>query len=214
VRALAFAAIAALTLPASCEDGSGPALEHKTVEISPFLGQPVMGDPAAPVEIVEYASTTCGHCRAFHKDELPELKAKYIDTGKARLVYRVLPTPPAQVSIAGAALARCAGEEKFFDVIADLFDSQDELVSAARAPRKLQQAFNAIGARHGLSADEVGTCLADEGIAQTTIQGVQETPATITGTPSFLVDGTEVEENTFEAVAAAIEAHLAAPAPN
>ena len=73
--------------------------------ISPFLGKPVLGDPDAPVELAEYASTTCGHCRAFHEEIFPELKARYIDTGKVKLAWYVLPTAPAPLSLAGAAIA-------------------------------------------------------------------------------------------------------------
>ena len=65
---------AALAL-AACEQPREPE-PYKTVEITPFLGQPIMGDPNAPVLITEYASTTCGHCRAFHEQVFPELKAK------------------------------------------------------------------------------------------------------------------------------------------
>ena len=47
-----------------------------------------MGDPNAPVTLVEYAMFTCPHCAAFAKEVLPKIKANYIDTGKVRLVFR------------------------------------------------------------------------------------------------------------------------------
>jgi protein-disulfide isomerase len=208
------ALFAALALLAACED-SGEVRDYKTVEISPFLGQPVMGDPAAPVEVVEYASTTCGHCRAFHRDEFPQLKKAYIDTGKARLRWVVLPTPPAEVSVAGGAIARCAGEAKFFDVIADLFDSQDALIEASRNPRRLQDRLAALGGRHGLSFDQVNTCIADGAVRKAIVADVENIPDSVTGTPSFFVDDLEIEENTFAALAEAIDAKLAAePSPS
>src|SRR5262245_39602441 len=119
-----LAALAGALLMSACDQNQA-ALPHKTVPVTPFMGEAVMGDPAAKVEIVEYASTTCSHCRAFHETVLPELKKTYIDTGKAKLVYRVMPTPPPALSMAGGALARCAGEDRFFAVIDDLFDNQD-----------------------------------------------------------------------------------------
>jgi protein-disulfide isomerase len=208
------ALLAALALLAACED-SGEVRDYKNVEISPFLGQPVMGDPAAPVEVVEYASTTCGHCRAFHRDEFPQLKKAYIDTGKARLRWVVLPTPPAEVSVAGGAIARCAGEAKFFDVIADLFDSQDALIEASRNPRRLQDRLAALGGRHGLSFDQVNTCIADGAVRKAIVADVENIPDSVTGTPSFFVDDLEIEENTFAALAEAIDAKLAAePSPS
>ncbi|MDP3740380.1 MAG: thioredoxin domain-containing protein [Hyphomonadaceae bacterium] len=209
-RAL-FAALAFALLSACGGDDSPPA-PYKTVPITPFLGEAVMGDPAAPVEVIEYASTTCGHCKAFHDRVLPDLKAKYIDTGKAKLVYRVMPTPPPELSMAGAAIARCAGEAKYFDVIGDLFKSQDSLLSNARQPRGLQQRLIELGGRHGLSADEVGTCVDDEALHEYSMENARSAPPSITSTPSFIVNGKDVDENTLEALSAAIDAASATPA--
>ena len=139
-----------------------------------------MGQAAAPVEVIEYASTTCGHCKAFHDSVLPDLKTKYIDTGKAKLVYRVMPTPPPELAMAGAAIARCAGEAKYFAVIDDLFKSQDDLLSAARQPRRLQQRLIELGGRHGLSADEVGTCIDDDALHKHSMDVARSAPPSIT----------------------------------
>lgn len=203
---LAFAAVTLLL--AACEVPRD-AEPYKTVAIKPFLGEPVMGNKDAPVTITEYASTTCGHCKAYHDKVIPDLKAKYIDTGKAKLVWAVMPTPPAAVSIAGAALARCAGEDKYFAVLDDLFDQQEALVDASRNPWQLQKGFRDIGAKHDLTPDQVGTCMDDKNIDALTRKGVKEAPAFITGTPTFLVDGKLVEDKSPEGLAAAIEAALA-----
>jgi protein-disulfide isomerase len=208
VRTL-LAAASALALSA-CGDREEP-LPWKTVDVAFFVGDAVMGNPSAPVEIVEYASTTCGHCYAFHKQELPKLKARYIDTGKARLRWIVMPTPPAEISLAGASIARCAGEAKYFDVIADLFDSQDALIKAAPHPRRLQQQLVALGGRHGLSSDEVNSCIASPAVLDATAHGIDDAPPSVTGTPTFLIDGEQIKEHTAEAIAAAVDAKLAAP---
>lgn len=206
---LAFA-VAALML-AACEQPRVPEPYNK-VEITPFLGMPVMGNPNAPVLVTEFASTTCGHCRAFHEQVFPELKAKYIDTGKIRLVWVVLPTPPQAISLAGAAIARCAGEDKFFAVIDDLFDHQNEIIESGRNPWRLQKNLRELGARHGLNADQVGTCIDDKALLELTRKYVQESPAFVTSTPTFLIGGEDVEQ-TMEALSAAIDAELAKAAP-
>jgi protein-disulfide isomerase len=211
MKRIAFAALAGALLVSACND-SGPALPHKTVPVTPFMGEAVMGSAAAPVEIVEYASTTCGHCKAFHEEVLPELKAKYVDTGMAKLVYRVMPTPPPELSVAGAALARCAGEEKFFAVIDDLFQNQETLINAMRQPRRLQRELTELGSRHGLSADEVGSCIAFEPLTQHLVDIARAAPSSVTGTPAFNVNGVDVEGNTLEALSAAIDSALAVPA--
>jgi len=204
-------ALAAAALLAAC--GEPKVVAFKTVPISPFMGEPVLGDPKSPVEIVEYASTTCGHCRALHEQVMPDLKKAYFDTGKAHLRYRVMPTPPPEISMAGAAIARCAGEKKFFDVIADLFDKQPQLLEAARSPGRVQQLLVAVGGRHRLSADEVGTCINDKAIQEVTIKVATDAPSFVTGTPTLIVNGDVVEEHTLAALSEAIDVKLA-KAPN
>ena len=186
--------------------------------ISPFLGKPVLGDPEAPVELAEYASTTCGHCRAFHEEIFPELKARYIDTGKVKLAWYVLPTAPAPLSLAGAAIARCAGEDRFFEAIDVMFDEQEALFNAA-SPEDMKKQLNAIGAKFDLSPDAVSTCIDDPAILEATNSALADMPATITGTPSFVINGVKIEPASLEAISAAIDAELAkagapaAPAP-
>lgn len=68
-----------------------------------------LGDPKAPVHVVEYLSLTCPHCAHFHADVFPAFKAKYIDTGRVQLTIRELLTAPAQVAAAGFLMARCNG---------------------------------------------------------------------------------------------------------
>ncbi len=184
--------------------------------ISPFLGKPVLGDPDAPVELAEYASTTCGHCRAFHEEIFPELKARYIDTGKVKLAWYVLPTAPAPLSLAGAAIARCAGEDRFFEAIDVMFDEQEALFNAA-SPEDMKKQLNAIGAKFDLSPDAVSTCIDDPAILEATNSALADMPATITGTPSFVINGVKIEPESLEAISAAIDAELvkagATPAP-
>ncbi|HET9230627.1 MAG TPA: thioredoxin domain-containing protein, partial [Vitreimonas sp.] len=69
----------------------------------------VLGDANAPVTLVEYASTTCPHCAAFHEAAWEQLKTTYIDTGRVRFVFREFPTPPPAIAVAGFQLARCGG---------------------------------------------------------------------------------------------------------
>lgn len=203
---LALVPAIALAL-AACED-TGKPLAYTTVPVQPFLGTPVLGDPDAPVELTEYASTTCGHCRAFHEDVFPQLKAKYIDTGKVKLAWVVLPTAPEALSRAGAAIARCAGEEKFFDVIGTLFEAQETLFNAA-SPRQLQQELLAIGAKYDLSPDQVGSCVDDTSIRDVTNQFAGARPASVDGTPSFVIRGAKIEVESFDGLAAALDAEIA-----
>lgn len=202
---LPFASVALLL--AACTPAA-PIDAYTKVAISPFLGKPVLGDPDAPVELAEYASTTCGHCRAFHEEIFPQLKAKYIDTGKVKLAWYVLPTAPAPLSFAGAAIARCAGEDRFFEAIDVMFDEQEALFNAA-SPEDVKKQLNAIGAKFDLSPDAVSTCIDDPTILEATNSALADMPKTITGTPSFVINGVKIEPESLEGISTAIDAELA-----
>src|SRR5262249_9747747 len=85
-----------------------------------------LGDENAPVTIVEYASMTCPHCAAFHETVYPELKKRFIDTGKVRFIFREFPLD--QLAAAGFMLARCASADKYFPLIETLFAKQRDWV--------------------------------------------------------------------------------------
>ena len=71
----------------------------------------VMGNPKAKITVVEYASASCSHCAAFAIDVFPAFKAKYIDTGQVKYVFREVLTEPVQRAAAGFILARCTGKQ-------------------------------------------------------------------------------------------------------
>ena len=99
---LAGAALPSLTSPARAEDAPSPeALAHAGPD-----GDVMLGSEKAPVTIVEYASMTCPHCAHFAATTFPELKQRYIDTGKVRFTLREFPLDP--LAAAGFMLARCA----------------------------------------------------------------------------------------------------------
>ena len=87
------------------------------------LGEAAMGADNAPVTIIEYASMTCPHCAHFATTTFPELKEKYIDTGKVRFILREFPFDP--VAAGAFMLARCAGKDKYFEVVDMLFRTQE-----------------------------------------------------------------------------------------
>jgi protein-disulfide isomerase len=149
------------------------------------LSEPSIGDPAAPVTIIEYSSMTCPHCAAFHANTLPELKERYIDAGKVRLVLRDFPLD--QNALRASMIAHCAGEDRYPQFVEVFFAQQ---ASWARANDPVQ-ALKQLAQLGGLSADKVDACLADkaleEAILQARLDGQEKYD--IKSTPSFIIDG-------------------------
>ena len=83
-----------------------------------------MGNPQAKVLVAEYASVACPHCAAFNNDIMPAFKAKYIDTGKVRFIFREFPLDP--LAAGASMLARCADKDKFYPLIETLFQLQSK----------------------------------------------------------------------------------------
>jgi protein-disulfide isomerase len=148
-------------------------------------GDHALGDPNAPVTIIEYASLTCPHCAEFHEDVLPQLKERYIAPGKVRLVYRDFPLD--QRALAAASLAHCAGPERYFGFLDVLFQTQE---SWARADDYLA-ALERLGKLGGLTEAEMEACFADEELTNRILQTRLEAQDQheISSTPTFIIDG-------------------------
>ena len=103
-----MAAAALAAAPAAGAADTPSATTVATVAAVPAVtaADRVLGRADAPVTVIEYASFTCSHCAAWTNEVLPDFKARYIDTGKVRLVFRDLPTQPVQAAATAAAIGR------------------------------------------------------------------------------------------------------------
>lgn len=177
-------------------------------DAAPVEGDMALGAPeGAKVTVVEYASVTCSGCAAWNEQVWPQFKARYVDTGQVRYVFREFPTPPQDVAVAGFLLARCAGEDKYFHVIDQIMRSLPELHSGT-PPRDilLRTARDA-----GLSEAQFQTCVADPaGVAgmEKRIKAAQE--AGVTGTPTFMINGEVVADRSLDGLSQRIDPLLSA----
>ncbi len=153
------------------------------------LGDLALGDEDAPVTIIEYASLTCNHCAAFHTQVFPELKEKYIETGKVRFVARAFPLDP--IATAAVMISRCAGDDRYFKFLEILFAKQHEWAFQENPVDKLK----AIAKQGGFSDESFEQCLADpellDHIRQVQKRAYEELK--IASTPTFFVNGEKVE---------------------
>ncbi len=166
-----------------------------------------IGNPNAAVTVIEYASVTCPHCARFNANVYPLFKARYVDTGKVRYIFREFPTEPANVSAAGFLIARCAGRDRYLAVIDALFRAQEDLYKS-----KDVNAFFMTGARvGGLSEEEMKVCITDTAALQAFDARVDKasTVDKIEATPTVLVNGKPVDPGTHEITIADMDAALA-----
>ncbi len=159
-----------------------------------------IGNPDAPVTIVEYASYTCPHCGSFHNGPYKQLKANYIDTGKINFVYREVYFD--RYGLWASMIARCAGPDKFFGMT-DLIYAQQDQWSRAGEPSAIIDALRRIGRLAGLEADQLEACLQDGDKARTLVAWFQENAAAddIDSTPSFVINGKKYTNMSYEDMA-------------
>src|SRR5690606_37642635 len=115
------------------------------------------GEDAA-VTVVEYASVTCGHCALWNETVWPQFKERYVDNNRVRFIFRELPTPPQDIAVAGFLLARCAGDDRYFEVIDQIMRSQREWMQGTPPRESLVR----IAANAGLSEAEFTQCVTDQ----------------------------------------------------
>ncbi|CAN5214539.1 DsbA family protein [soil metagenome] len=195
--ALTGAALAAMATLSGC--GAGAA---KPAEGDMSLG----AAEGAKVTVVEYASVTCSHCAEWQKDTWPGFKAKYIDTNKVRYTFREFPTAPVPVATAGFLIARCAGEDKYFDVIHTIMARQDQLFGGIPPHDFLLS----IATEAGLTEQQFEACIQDDAaVAKMETRIKAGLDAGVTGTPTFLVNGEKVIDSSLSGLSEKIDAALA-----
>lgn len=176
-------------LPAFAQSAPQPEGEvdmEKLLEPGP-LPEMVKGDADAPVTIVEYASMTCGHCANFHNNAWPELKEKYVDTGKARLVLREFPFDPR--AAAAFMLARCAPNDGYFPMIDVLFQQQAQWARAENARQPLEN----IAKLAGFTQESFEACLTDQQLLND-VNAIRQRGAEefgVNATPTFFINGSK-----------------------
>jgi protein-disulfide isomerase len=175
----------------------------------------LMGNPNAPVKIVEFASMTCPHCAEFSETGLPALTEKYINTGQASLEFRNFVRDPAD--LAASLLARCGGPTPFFKLSDQIFAAQEEWIGKLQAMSPAQmQALQSVPPQQavatmaesaglidfvrvrGIPTEKARQCLGNQDELNKLVamqQKITTDHPDFPGTPSFLING-ELAQNT------------------
>jgi protein-disulfide isomerase len=163
---------------------SSQALAQPSALLAPGpLGDMVLGSETAPVTIVEYASLTCPHCRDFTVNTFPELKKRYIDTGKVRYIFREFALN--DVDLLAIVIARCAPKERYFPLMETLYEKQEQWANSNPVPPLL-----GIAKQAGFTDESFKACAANQKI----IDGVKAqrdagTKFGVNSTPTFFING-------------------------
>ena len=207
--------IALAVAPAAAPAKAAKVDWSRTVAPTPDYGFR-MGNPAAPVKLVEYGSLTCPHCRHFEETGYKPLVDKYVRTGRVSYEFRnlLLDTPDIAISL----LAHCAGPAKFFPMSAVVFTTQptwheklaslgsSQISDIGKLPITQQTirfaeaaGFPQIAARFGLTPAQSRRCLTDPSGIDRLITGTRKgADLGVTGTPTFFINGKKLNVLTWE----------------
>jgi predicted DsbA family dithiol-disulfide isomerase len=193
-RVLTASAVASAFLLAACgggaSSGSGGATEYERES------DRALGSADADVTVIEYASTSCPHCADFHAEVFPAIKDQFIDTGEVRYVFREMLTGSPSLAQAGFMLARCAPDDRYFDVLDLLFEQQQAIFQAAQSPNGARTEFWNIAQTVGLSRDEFNACITDAELRRAVGEAHEQAIADgIDGTPRFIINGHILDAN-------------------
>lgn len=183
-----------------------------------------MGNPAAPIKLIEFASLTCSHCAHFAEQGDAELRDNFVASGRVSWEFRNFILNPIDLTL--AMVVRCGTPESFFALTEQTFENQDALITGwdsasddqraqvvGLAPDKRYQYIASLvgiqefyGAR-GIAADQANTCLADGTAAEVLVDATNQQGEEhgISGTPAFVINGATLSINTWPEVKAKLE---------
>lgn len=176
-----------------------------------------MGNPDAPLKLIEYGSLTCPHCAEFSEKGFPKLRDDYVASGRVSIEFRNFVRDKFDTTM--AMLTHCGSPETFFPLTEQVFANQKDIFAGleevqkdpALATMTDARLFQMLGAKAGLidffaargiSKDQANACLGNVKTAESLANGVQKAvdEYNITGTPSFILNGKNLEVATWESL--------------
>lgn len=193
----------------------------QTFSLTP-KGRHIIGNPAAPTKLIEYASYTCGHCAHFEADDVPKIKDAFVATGKVSFEIRNLVRDP--LDLTAAMLARCGGKGRFFGNHRHLMATQAQWAQGSKLSKAtiahleggktmlfMLGAYGELGldtimAQRGVTAAQGKACLSNKAAFDAVIAMTDEAgeKLKINSTPTLLVNGKIVDGHDF----ATLKPHL------
>jgi protein-disulfide isomerase len=169
---------------AATHDTASSVVVNEGIDVEKAKVERILGDASAPIKIAEHASFSCPHCAHFHKGPLSEFIKKYVDTGKAYIVFSDFPlNAPA---LHGTMIGRCIPEERYFNYVGDLFNDQEKWAADASYLTYLKSK----ALEYGLADDKFEACLKSEPLQTALLDRMKAVQKQwqINSTPSFVVN--------------------------
>ena len=169
----------------------------RIVDTIEALKEKKIGTEEAKIEIIEFASLTCGHCAKFHNEVFPKIKKEFIDTGKVSFIYQDFPLD--KFALKASVIARCSGEKKFFSFLKVLYSKQKDWTRTEDPFRSLLK----IAKLGGLKNEEIKVCVGnksiEDGILKQRLNASKKFD--IKATPTLYINGEKYDGDlTFEAL--------------
>ena len=190
-------------------------------------GGMLLGNPAAPIKLVEYASLSCPHCARFAQDSFQPLNAEFISTGRVSFEFRSFAIHPQDVPL--TMLVRCAPKELFFPLVEQVYTNFDAMnaplgdpaiqakaqaATGLPAAQRLSALSDALGfttffAARGITTDQARACLNDTAKATAiSADSKKYSEAGINQTPTFVLNGAQLspDQSEWTKISAALRA--------
>lgn len=199
----ALAVVLGLAHGAAAQDAA-----KDTAQDAPKVIDMIEGNPDAKVQVIEYASFTCGHCGNFHADQYQKLKENYISTGKIGFTLREVYFD--RPGLWASMLARCGGQMRFAGMAELLFEKQSEWIGDG-APAGIAERLRRLGKTAGLAEDTIDACMTDADTAQALVDWFTENADRddITSTPTLIINGEKYSNMDYEKLAKVLDDKLA-----
>ncbi|APZ51773.1 DsbA family protein [Salipiger abyssi] len=168
-----------------------------------------LGDPDAPVEVIEYGSFTCPHCAAFEDEVFPQIKENYVDTGKVKFTFREAYFN--KFDMWASLMARCGGEMKYFGIVDMIYSGQDDWARKG-SEAEVADALRKIGRLAGIENDALDACMSDGEQLKALVGWYQANVEKdgFNSTPSFVIDGELYTNMSYSKFAEILDERVAA----
>jgi protein-disulfide isomerase len=183
-----------------------------------------MGNPEAPIKLLEYGSLSCPGCAKLAQDGFAPLVTNYVASGRVSFEFRSFAIHPQDVPL--TVLVRCSSKEAFFPLVEQIYANFDAMnapyndqATMARAEAAMQLApaqrwgafadtvgYTQFFAQRGVAVDQAKACLADLPKAKQVADYAQKYGTEgVTGTPTLKINGTKLDESSWKALEVALQ---------